>query len=84
MKKIFKKRLTIAFSCAILYSEIERREITKMTEMKMFVGMLDRAEIAFTEWEDHFDGIDEIHIQLTISADEYIFNRETGALITVL
>lgn len=55
-----------------------------MTEMEMFVGMLDRAEIAFTEWEDHFDGIDEVHIQPMIGADEYIFNRETGALITVL
>ena len=55
-----------------------------MTEMKAFVNMLDRAQISFTEWEDHFDGIDEVHIQLTVSADEYIFNRETGALITVL
>lgn len=55
-----------------------------MTEMKAFVNMLDRAQIGFTEWDDHFDGIDEVHIQLTISADEYIFNRETGALITVL
>lgn len=55
-----------------------------MTEMKAFVTMLDRAEIAFIEYEDHFDGIDEVHIQLTISGNVYIFNRETGALITIL
>lgn len=62
------------------YNQKEKeREATKMKEVEMFVGMMDRAKIRIKIVEDD----KETHVFLLDSDAEYIFG-EWGQLVEIL